>query len=189
MATNRTTCTRNAYISATRLSHGLWSLTAITENARRSPVGDRPSVAFKFKLTHLLDSQNTDEQTLVPVLTSPILGHHTLSYDMTPPADQSLLPPPAHPSLRSTHSSPPAYKARRTLPPALPARQQVIDASSKLAEETPAIIAPPGSFEPSTLPEVEEELSEVQLRELYDDEEIDRFLHLFSAVSGHAWIY
>lgn len=30
----------------------------------------------------------------------------------------------------------------------------------------------------------EEELSEVQLRELYDDEEIDRFLHLFAAVSS-----
>jgi len=35
--------------------------------------------------------------------------------------------------------------------------------------------------------EVEDELSEQQLRELYDSEEIDRFLNLFSAVSpcGH----
>lgn len=32
------------------------------------------------------------------------------------------------------------------------------------------------------LDEQEEELSEEQLRERYDDEEIDRFLHLFSAV-------
>ena len=32
--------------------------------------------------------------------------------------------------------------------------------------------------------EEEEGLSEVQLRELYDDEEIERFLRLFSAVSG-----
>lgn len=32
-------------------------------------------------------------------------------------------------------------------------------------------------------PEVEAEMSEEQLRVLYDDEEIDRFLHLFSAVS------
>lgn len=31
--------------------------------------------------------------------------------------------------------------------------------------------------------EEEEELSEVRLRELYDDEEIERFLRLFSAVS------
>jgi len=32
--------------------------------------------------------------------------------------------------------------------------------------------------------EVEDELSEQQLRELYDSEEIDRFLNLFSAVSS-----
>ena len=31
----------------------------------------------------------------------------------------------------------------------------------------------------------EEGLSEVQLRELYDDEEIERFLHLFSTVSPY----
>lgn len=33
-------------------------------------------------------------------------------------------------------------------------------------------------------PEAETEMSEEQLRVLYDDEEIDRFLHLFSAVSS-----
>ena len=33
------------------------------------------------------------------------------------------------------------------------------------------------------LPKVEDELSEQELRNLYDSEEIDRFLNLFSAVS------
>lgn len=44
------------------------------------------------------------------------------------------------------------------------------------------------STSPTTLveipPEAENEMSEEQLRVLYDDEEIDRFLHLFSAVSS-----
>jgi GRAM domain-containing protein 4 len=38
------------------------------------------------------------------------------------------------------------------------------------------------STEPDRCKEVEDELSEQQLRELYDSEEIDRFLNLFSAV-------
>lgn len=37
--------------------------------------------------------------------------------------------------------------------------------------------------------EVEDELTEQQLRELYDSEEIDRFLNLFSAVSACLVLY
>lgn len=37
--------------------------------------------------------------------------------------------------------------------------------------------------------EFEDELSEQQLRELYDSEEIDRFLDLFSAVSVNQYIF
>lgn len=39
------------------------------------------------------------------------------------------------------------------------------------------------SASPTALIPPEAEMSEEQLRVLYDDEEIDRFLHLFSAVS------
>ena len=45
---------------------------------------------------------------------------------------------------------------------------------------SPTAVFPGGD---NLVPEVEEELSEQQLRELYDAEEINRFLNLFSAVS------
>ncbi|KZT65162.1 hypothetical protein DAEQUDRAFT_731786 [Daedalea quercina L-15889] len=111
-----------------------------------------------------------------------------------------FLPPPTHPSLRNAHLSPAAYAMRRVpprpTPPPRPAPEisATVTASSSALDVRPVQSEPttPGTLEhePSggTDPEGaeqeekdEEELSEVQLRELYDDEEIERFLRLFSA--------
>ena len=56
-------------------------------------------------------------------------------------------------------------------------------------ETIPGSISGDTDWEPaddtaSILPEAENEMSEQQLRELYDSEEIDRFLNLFTAVSA-----
>src|ERR1700683_2843121 len=55
------------------------------------------------------------------------------------------------------------------------------DDSAELEQTQPVMPAQEGG---GVLLEVEDELSEQQLRELYDSEEIDRFLNLFSAVSA-----
>ncbi|KAL6309947.1 hypothetical protein BKA93DRAFT_722328 [Sparassis latifolia] len=92
--------------------------------------------------------------------------------------DRAFLPPPLHPSLRTRSSSTSAnsYAVRS---PKLPRRQPVVDLhplpvidSSELTSE---------SSESLVLPKAEQVLSETQLRQLYDDEEIDRFLHIFAA--------
>ncbi|KAI0825106.1 hypothetical protein BC628DRAFT_1419471 [Trametes gibbosa] len=78
------------------------------------------------------------------------------------------------------------------IPPPLPPRPGAVkvsppsdDSSISGSEDETATIgdASQGAANIGTtlIPEKEEELSEVQLRELYDDEEIERFLHLFSA--------
>ncbi|KZT02693.1 uncharacterized protein LAESUDRAFT_729938 [Laetiporus sulphureus 93-53] len=99
---------------------------------------------------------------------------------------ESLPPPPVHPSLRNAPSSPAAAHGVHRVPPPLPnvmrpRRQQVSEATVVLDEEK----STPGSFgtdeSPGTSQDAEEELSEVQLRELYDEEEINRFLQMFSA--------
>jgi hypothetical protein len=53
----------------------------------------------------------------------------------------------------------------------------IYDDATESDQDIPAIPTQQGESE------VEDELSEQQLRELYDSEEIDRFLNLFSAVS------
>ena len=60
--------------------------------------------------------------------------------------------------------------------------QSIADTVDSTDDLTPSPTAAfPGGD--NLVPEVEEELSEQQLRELYDAEEINRFLNLFSAVS------
>lgn len=104
-----------------------------------------------------------------------------------PIVNNSFLPPPTHPSLRSTHSSPATYDVRHAVPPRLPPRQPssaTAHVDPIVEEEVDMADLAPGAFGIPALPREDEGLSEHQLRELYDDEEIDRFLHLFSAVSG-----
>ncbi|KAH9919070.1 uncharacterized protein B0H18DRAFT_1029023 [Fomitopsis serialis] len=119
-----------------------------------------------------------------------------------PKTSQQFLPPPAHPSLRNAHSPPAAYATRRahtTTPPPRaisPHPEPSTSASASALDVRTLQLEPttPGTLEhePSEVVadmeadveehvEAEEELSEGQLRELYDDEEIERFLRLFSA--------
>ncbi|KAI0361586.1 hypothetical protein OH77DRAFT_444853 [Trametes cingulata] len=101
------------------------------------------------------------------------------------------LVPPAH--LHGAHSSPPSPSLGNRAPPPLPPRPSQSTVSLVPSEEgqlssedetaTPAgpdVLEASASTETLLTPKEEEELSEVQLRELYDDEEIERFLHLFS---------
>lgn len=109
-----------------------------------------------------------------------------------------FLPPPTHPALRGTHSAPLEHLARRAaasdapnLPTRSPGKPSVQSTQSDTSHHLEPISdteldAAPGAFtnQPQVLPDAEDQLSEVQLRELYDEEEIERFMHLFSAVSG-----
>ncbi|PCH33659.1 hypothetical protein WOLCODRAFT_160244 [Wolfiporia cocos MD-104 SS10] len=106
-----------------------------------------------------------------------------------------FLPPPTHPALRGTHSAPPEHLARRAaasdapnLPTRSPGKPSVQSTQSDTSHHLEPISdteldAAPGAFtnQPQVLPDAEDQLSEVQLRELYDEEEIERFMHLFSA--------
>lgn len=119
---------------------------------------------------------------------------------------QLFPPPPSHPSRRPSPATPPRFVA----PPArnLEAEHPVASAPQLSANSPPTPPLPPrpelphtqsmpGSVDPLAdddsssddggitidEPLEEVELSEGRLRELYDEEEIDRFLHLFSAVS------
>ncbi|CCL99539.1 uncharacterized protein FIBRA_01557 [Fibroporia radiculosa] len=81
--------------------------------------------------------------------------------------------------------------ASRPVPPKLPPRQRVsepaVAAQPSLCmpapDELDVSVPAPGAFEPpsSLEDDPEENLTQVQLRKLLEDEEIDRFLHLFSA--------
>ncbi|KAH9849733.1 hypothetical protein C2E23DRAFT_838267 [Lenzites betulinus] len=99
----------------------------------------------------------------------------------------------AHPQ---TDPGRPTPSSSGGVPPPLPPRPGAVkvsppsdDSSTSSSEDEGTVLRGPpvyGSREaasPETvlIPATEEELSEVQLRELYDDEEIERFLHLFSA--------
>lgn len=115
-----------------------------------------------------------------------------------------MMPPPLHHSRNasSISLSLPVGEASRTTtpgaPPPLPPRpggtavppvavnESAPDSDSESI--TPADVDAPGASLPTEnlTPKEEEELSEVQLRELYNDEEIERFLYLFSMVSGPA---
>lgn len=140
-------------------------------------------------------------------------GKHqrVLEHGLRPPtlmSDQRQLfpPPPAHPSRSRdvSYSAPPSDSLlRRVPPPPLPARSAPRSVSSQAVPVVPAaptISRPeriPGGVEDiedielddsesiADIPTIcEEELSETQLRELYDEEEINRFLYLFSTVSS-----
>ncbi|KAI8995656.1 hypothetical protein BD414DRAFT_456718 [Trametes punicea] len=104
-----------------------------------------------------------------------------------------LRPPPGHPSIHTSESFSPASSSPHTpgAPPPLPPRPSgavvspPADENSETEEEGETLNAGDGPGAPSLTvnslsTKDEEELSEVQLRELYDDEEIERFLHLFS---------
>ncbi|OBZ78941.1 hypothetical protein A0H81_01105 [Grifola frondosa] len=100
-----------------------------------------------------------------------------------PPANsQSHIPPPSHPTIERLPSPAlpgPSGSNTSPTPPKLPPRPVTFDSSTiHNAEET---LPRSASTDTLVASKAEEELSEVQLRELYDDEEIDRFLHLFSA--------
>ncbi|KAI1797907.1 hypothetical protein LXA43DRAFT_982582 [Ganoderma leucocontextum] len=97
-------------------------------------------------------------------------------------------PTPQAPSLPPRRSPPvPSVTSSSGLPP--PAQHIVVeDQGSDTEVEVPTAAPPPSGLgagpSTETLSSIgskdEEELSEVQLRELYDDEEIDRFLKVFS---------
>ncbi|KAI9063089.1 hypothetical protein FKP32DRAFT_1652201 [Trametes sanguinea] len=108
-----------------------------------------------------------------------------------------LRPPPLHYSRSTSDISPPSgsSSAGPRVPPPLPPRPNRVVVSSPEGDNCSTadsgeedVVAPNASEEfrasSSTVnllsTKDEEELSEVQLRELYDDEEIERFLHLFS---------
>lgn len=113
------------------------------------------------------------------------------------------MPPPLHHSRNASSSSlslPVGYgeasgSTTPGAPPPLPPRpggttvppvavnESAPDSDSESI--TPADVDAPGTSLPTEnlTPKEEEELSEVQLRELYNDEEIERFLYLFSMVS------
>lgn len=123
-------------------------------------------------------------------------------------SDQRQLfpPPPAHPSRSRdvSYSAPPSNNLlRKVPPPPLPARSAPRSVSSQavpIVPAAPAIPRPeriPGGVDDiedielddnESIADIqticEEELSETQLRELYDEEEINRFLYLFSTVSS-----
>ncbi|KAK7694679.1 hypothetical protein QCA50_001867 [Cerrena zonata] len=101
-----------------------------------------------------------------------------------------LAPPPVHPSRRVSSASPSRTSSPRSLPPALPPRYDDINRSTpQLPRSMPGSVEDLGapldaedSMDVPPPPEDlrnEEELSEVELREMYDSEEIDRFLHIF----------
>ncbi|GJE86136.1 hypothetical protein PsYK624_022160 [Phanerochaete sordida] len=125
-------------------------------------------------------------------------------------ADRRFLPPPAHPARRpdGVHSGPPSFTTPRNLtplspatasPPRLPLRPSIgrstaLGGSSLSTNSSPALPERiPGSVENLFDPDSdddesialhtkdEEQLSTAELRELYDEEEIERFLQLFSA--------
>ncbi|CAL1695762.1 unnamed protein product [Somion occarium] len=126
-------------------------------------------------------------------------------------SNPALQPPPVHPALRS---APASNTSPRVLPPKPPPRPPPRPSPSvqpthddRVVQSEPGLpVYMPGSvdaFEPakvdppteasSILDDLhEEDLSEVELRELYDSEEIDHFLHLFHTyvsevkVSGQA---
>ncbi|KAI0669870.1 hypothetical protein C8Q78DRAFT_1079782 [Trametes maxima] len=100
--------------------------------------------------------------------------------------------PPAHYVGQDPSSSPASASTGNDtrVPPPLPPRPTAIEVSPAADEgsssdsgddaPTPDLGASTSTVNLLTLKD-EEELSEIQLRELYDDEEIDRFLHLFSS--------
>ena len=77
-------------------------------------------------------------------------------------------------------SSPPPLPPRRKLPPIPPPLPPHIF-SSELGDRSQA----DASLLRSNLEDAEDGLNEKQLRELYDNEEIDRFLTLFSDVCNY----
>ncbi len=115
-----------------------------------------------------------------------------------------MMPPPLHHSRNASSSSlslpveQVSGSATPGAPPPLPPRPSgsgtppvaVNESAPDSDEDTipPAEEDAPGASLPTEnlTPKEEEELSEVQLRELYNDEEIERFLYLFSMVSAPA---
>ncbi|KIP11935.1 hypothetical protein PHLGIDRAFT_395308 [Phlebiopsis gigantea 11061_1 CR5-6] len=116
---------------------------------------------------------------------------------------QLFPPPPSHPT-RSRNASPSVSAndlLRRIPPPPLPARPSYPVPESARATAPGAPITPPPEHLPGSMDDVdgtilednqslsdaqtihEEELTEAQLREVYDEEEINRFLYLFSTKS------
>jgi hypothetical protein len=125
---------------------------------------------------------------------------HQPAIASSPPVLPPVLPvlPPRPPN---THQSSGSLNARPTpmLPPRPPPTPPTPETHSlhKPSESlqldplpVPQIVVDLDSGSPVLTPdepveyEEEKELSEQQLREMYDEEELDRFLHLFSAVSA-----
>lgn len=131
-----------------------------------------------------------------------------LMSDQRPPFPR----PPAHPSrsrdvsYSASYSTPPSNNlSRKVPPPPLPARPAPPTTASSQAV-LPTVPAARTISQPERIPGgvediedielddsesiadiqtiCEEELSETQLRELYDEEEINRFLYLFSTVGS-----
>lgn len=105
------------------------------------------------------------------------------------------MPAPAHPSAKNSPLPSPGLRDTDFAgPPPLPPRPTGSSVSLAVADEDsdsetnederPSAVLGASTSTVNLLSSKDEEaLSEIQLRELYDDEEIDRFLHLFSTVS------
>ena len=123
------------------------------------------------------------------------------------PASSSSLPPPLPPRISSSPGPASSSASSSSIPPLPPRPSQSsisvnvdygsgsdsysdLDSDDDSATEgapTPSLGPGASTTSLGLSAKDEEGLSEVQLRELYDDEEIDRFLHLFSTVSRLAF--
>jgi hypothetical protein len=91
-------------------------------------------------------------------------------YPVEPLSDPNVSSPPPLPPRRKLSPNPPPV-----LPPSFPARGEL---GNRSQTDTSLLLSNQGDAE-------EDELTEKQLRELYDNEEIDRFLTLFSDVCNY----
>ena len=78
-------------------------------------------------------------------------------------------------------SSPPPLPPRRNLPPVPPPPPPIFPAGGELGDHSQT----EASLSLSSLEDTEDELTAEQLRKLYDNDEIDRFLTLFSDVGNY----
>lgn len=95
------------------------------------------------------------------------------------------VPPPMHPTRRQNHVVNSPVQLAVPLRGSSYTPSQTSTSASSTGTSTPTSSKPvvvPGT-DATELPALEEDMSEAQLRQLYDEEEVDRFLRLFSSVS------
>ena len=164
------------------------------ENNRRQPPPVHPT-RFPVPMPSGFPSQSPElpprREALAPTSLPPLSQQPEL---LSPPALPPRPSPTASPTISSS-SSPFLNVPSPRLPPRPDASSSSLtldtdldsdsDSESFVAVPTP-VQGSAVSAESLLIPKDEEGLSEVQLRELYDDEEIERFLHLFSTVRAQA---